>query len=297
MKKLFIIGNGFDLFHGLPTRYTDFMDFMKQHHPEVVEGYIEGIRLYSLLYWNKVDHIKEEILWNDMENIFGSYEMMEMMEEHRDWNSPYDYRGEADKRLLRILDMPLHINAYLQEWLEDIAPHIKHLQPNRKLNRLLSGPANLAVNFNYTTVLEDVYHIPDVVHIHGKKGGRLIMGHGEKLGRYYFDDTEYGINAVNEKYVITYYRNSYKNCAKIMKGFPELFEGDLLNSVSEVYIMGHSLNAIDMPYIRRIRRKLPNETRWFVFTLHGEEQYKDIMRSVPVAKKNLTYLRWEDYRE
>ena len=33
VQELFIIGNGFDLYHGLATRYTDFIEYMKSHHP------------------------------------------------------------------------------------------------------------------------------------------------------------------------------------------------------------------------------------------------------------------------
>lgn len=66
MCRLFIIGNGFDLYHKLPTRYIDFMHFMKAHHPKVADDFVAGIRGYSLLYFDKVDKIAEDILWNDM---------------------------------------------------------------------------------------------------------------------------------------------------------------------------------------------------------------------------------------
>lgn len=29
MTDLFVVGNGFDLYHGLPTRYTDFLSFVR----------------------------------------------------------------------------------------------------------------------------------------------------------------------------------------------------------------------------------------------------------------------------
>ena len=62
MKRLFIIGNGFDLNHGLPTRYTDFMNFMKSNHPDVSENFITGIKKYSLPYFDQMDKIQEDIL-------------------------------------------------------------------------------------------------------------------------------------------------------------------------------------------------------------------------------------------
>lgn len=38
MSKVLIIGNGFDIYHGLPTRYNDFL-FMAEHWNEFYEGY------------------------------------------------------------------------------------------------------------------------------------------------------------------------------------------------------------------------------------------------------------------
>ena len=34
MKKLFIIGNGFDIAHGLPTKYSDFQNYLINKYPE-----------------------------------------------------------------------------------------------------------------------------------------------------------------------------------------------------------------------------------------------------------------------
>lgn len=55
--KLFIIGNGFDLHHSLPTRYTDFMRFMKERHPYAAEQFVLGIGKYSLLYFDRMDEV------------------------------------------------------------------------------------------------------------------------------------------------------------------------------------------------------------------------------------------------
>ena len=57
--------------------------------------FIKGVGLYSLHYWNRMDWITEDILWNDMESIFRLYETMEMAEEHRDRDSSPDYHGPA----------------------------------------------------------------------------------------------------------------------------------------------------------------------------------------------------------
>lgn len=43
MKSLFIIGNGFDISHGLNTRYSDFMKYLTQYETppqEIIPGWI-----------------------------------------------------------------------------------------------------------------------------------------------------------------------------------------------------------------------------------------------------------------
>ena len=141
--RLFILGNGFDLFHGLPTRYADFMLFMRRRYPQVVEDYLLGIDRYSLPYFGQVAQMPQDILWNDMERIFGSYEIWEMVEEHRDWNSPHDYTGPASERLHRILHLPIRIHEFLTEWLQTLQPQIQQTKPRPALQRLFGAGEDL----------------------------------------------------------------------------------------------------------------------------------------------------------
>lgn len=39
-ERLLVIGNGFDLNHGLPTQFSDFRNYLKEHHPDDLR-YIE----------------------------------------------------------------------------------------------------------------------------------------------------------------------------------------------------------------------------------------------------------------
>jgi len=62
--NILIIGNGFDLAHDLPTKYTDFLEFCKRVFPiyENVEG--RGVHLYQQEYlfdWNFNKEIKEKL--------------------------------------------------------------------------------------------------------------------------------------------------------------------------------------------------------------------------------------------
>ena len=37
MSSLFIIGNGFDIAHGIPTKYRDFREFIIKSYPEAIK--------------------------------------------------------------------------------------------------------------------------------------------------------------------------------------------------------------------------------------------------------------------
>ncbi len=49
--KLYIIGNGFDLYHHLPSTYYDFRDFVKEKDPFVF-GIIEKYFDYTGAFWH-----------------------------------------------------------------------------------------------------------------------------------------------------------------------------------------------------------------------------------------------------
>ena len=61
--KLFIIGNGFDIGHGLPTGYWDFRTFLDLVHTEFLKSFEEHYDIYpgmsdeakkkTLSYWQR----------------------------------------------------------------------------------------------------------------------------------------------------------------------------------------------------------------------------------------------------
>lgn len=291
--NLFIIGNGFDLHHSLPTRYTDFMRFMKERHAYAAEQFVLGIARYSLLYFDRMAEISEDILWNDMENIFGSYEIMEMAEEHRQWDTHRDYSGPPSKPIMDMLRLPVNINRYLSEWIESIK--LDGVKPSAALAELFGRDKAIFISFNYTSTLEMVYGAENIWHIHGKLGERLIMGHAEAPARIYSDPGEYGINAVNETFVKDYLKNSRKDCKRVMSENKALFSSECLGDVSEIYVLGHSLNNVDMPYMRKIKRLCTSGAKWKAFILPDQREYFERrLRQIPVAAKNTGFMLWPE---
>ena len=62
--RLFIIGNGFDKAHGLPTGYMDFRDYLEKEDYE----YLAALESpYGYVPESKRDHV-EKYLWKEFEN-------------------------------------------------------------------------------------------------------------------------------------------------------------------------------------------------------------------------------------
>ena len=61
---LYILGNGFDLAHELPTAYWDFRTYLKSAHPEFLEAFEEHYDIYPSMS----DEAKKEYLWNRFES-------------------------------------------------------------------------------------------------------------------------------------------------------------------------------------------------------------------------------------
>ena len=66
LMKLFIIGNGFDIGHGLPTRYWDFRNYLEKNYPVFLKSFEEHYYIYS----NMSDKEKAKRVRHDVNDTF-----------------------------------------------------------------------------------------------------------------------------------------------------------------------------------------------------------------------------------
>ena len=84
MKNLFIIGNGFDLAHKLPTRYSDFKNYLTKKFPSADTKYVyvpestidqDGNEVYNktevVSFLLKIISEIEGDEWNNLETTLG----------------------------------------------------------------------------------------------------------------------------------------------------------------------------------------------------------------------------------
>ena len=272
MKKLFIIGNGFDRAHELPTAYNP-------HFKEIAEE-IEQISYFWDIYQSR-----EVDIWADFENCL-SHPDFNLLEEIFDGYAP-DYLSDYERDRNAIITQ-VDFNGRLLEALHlfvDRAEYaIDKVSPLSKY-RDCFNQNDLFITCNYTHTLEKVYDIDscNVLHIHGEAGkNNLILGYPEgnyEAEKYYYDvrkkgcgpyrvvDIEVHIEDIFKDGLIDYYTytayNSLINKTKSFYKSPqtkklEAFLKDI--NVDEIFVIGHSC-AIDFPYFEYINHKFPL-ARW-----------------------------------
>ncbi|WP_053932605.1 AbiH family protein [Pseudomonas coronafaciens] len=75
VKKLYVIGNGFDLYHGIPSSYCAFKDFVRANDREVfewVEDYVPAGE-----YWGELEsslaYLDTDSIVDERTQFLGSY--------------------------------------------------------------------------------------------------------------------------------------------------------------------------------------------------------------------------------
>ena len=286
MKRLFIIGNGFDLVHDLPTKYLDYRIFLK-NSSENDSFCMDMEQAYGLNeftdYW-----------WRDFETNLGlgdnfeaDFEAMaetaigEMVTD--DGEQMYDVEETLRCHFEPYYEFMNNLNETVLQWVESI--DITGIRPVFK--RIIEKD-NYFLTFNYTNVLEHVYNIPinKVCHIHGSvEEGFVIMGHGNKaaIEKYQKEADEKSKRlekngAEISRGICNFYRASFKDTKDIIRMNESAF--NRYGGASEIHIFGHSLGKVVMPYFQEIRKRVLKTTNWY-FYVHCD------MKELPEKRERL----------
>ena len=257
VKHLYIIGNGFDIFTGLKTRYVDFRWWLEHNYPFIYENM-------------QVTYDMDVEWWNDFEVQLGKLdiqayvrkftppekpieEILKTIEERKvfekKYNLPPDLHHESHcaKRLRGLLDV---LQYCFEKWVENNQKMIT----NPKYV-YLEKDDSFFINFNYTDVLQWLYKIPEeqVLHIHGRasKHERLIFGHSSFLR---------GSGSIDEEQVCYELSRYEKNPYEYINRHGEL--SDILKDVEQVHIYGFSFFPVDEDYVDWIYLHAPKESQW-----------------------------------
>lgn len=267
MSKLFIIGNGFDIHHGIPSRYTDFADWLEGEDREVFDAFEEFIP--SSFDASGV----ERAGWADLENNLANFDVQQLLDYGdnflpsygaEDWSESghHDHEHELDEKT-SLVSSRLH--RCFVRWLRTLDSASATRFPVSAVDR-----RGKFLNFNYTPTLQRVYGATDVLHIHGSlldDVEDIVLGHGwdpakHKQWASHIDESTDTRVASGYHLIDKYFRKTFKPTSKIIARNWQFFCS--LGSVTEVFVLGHGLADVDRPYFEQILLGVPKSARWTI---------------------------------
>lgn len=255
MTTLYIIGNGFDLSHGLPTDYGSFYKHAKESLDEMDAYYISGGPVGKP--------------WHDFENCLGTYSWelfydafndIDVTSESFRLRDAYCLEDELAERSGAIVE---RIEELFREWVSDI--DVSDAQA-----KFAFDPNSMFLTFNYTETLQEVYGVSnnDVLYIHGNAAAfdKLIFGHGESRE----EEPEIDANGDSNRTMFTDAENAakypfyafQKPVVETIKEHGDYFFS--LRGVTKTVVIGHSLNDIDLPYFQEVAKNTTG-CNWLIY--------------------------------
>jgi len=257
-KHLYIIGNGFDRHHGIPSNYYDkgggpcFRKWLDENEYEILCEIDDNFGRTDELWWTKFEEslASVETLRVAYEEAFECYPNFGSDDFHdRDW---YDAELSVENRLNIVY---FDIVSAFRKWINQLPLG----NPMKKIR--IEKSDSIFLSFNYTDTLESLYEVPssNILYIHGKANSddELILGHGltyQDLQRVLeqYETVESGdyVYQRAKDAALNSVASHRKKTEAIIRENKEWFNG--LFDVTNIHIYGHSLNCIDMPYYRML---------------------------------------------
>ena len=269
-NTLYIIGNGFDLYHGVRSKYRHFFCWLN------LKGY-ENIANAIQTMFPKLN-LQIDSLWQNFEAALGVYDVDDLYS--RNYvrpDNPWDdiEEGRAIKEATdKVANVCARIKPLLKTWAKDI--EIDYVKPLCNLSK-----GSKFLTFNYTMVLEEIYGIPssNICHIHEsvRSNEDLIVGHdAERLMKHEpISDDE----IIKQEY-IAIMNGLEKDKQRQYEKYRDFFSS--LKTINHVVVLGHSLADPDLFYFGKVIDECPN-AQWY-FSVYSDEDKKQVTRFANLAK-------------
>lgn len=304
MEELYIIGNGFDRYHGMETSYYHFREYLRENNCTVYKSVMkflyyktkketEEIKENRSEFWSNFEYNLRKL---DEENIIDECHTFLTSYGDSNWRDRmhHDYQYCIDEKISCLSSLLLE---EFTKWIRSCNCELKDFIPKVKLNK-----GAKFMTFNYTMTLQEIYDVEPnkVFHVHNsiEGEGELVLGHNysesERLyeesktptiktmgdvdnilaDRVFEDDIRYH---EGEEILKSYYNKNYKDSGSIIKKNKSFFAG--LSDVDKIYILGHSMSVVDITYMKEILKSVSDKTLWY-FTQNSEEDVVNIQNFV-----------------
>ena len=296
--NLNIIGNGFDLYHGLPSSYYYFGCFLIENDCELYDelsamyGFTKG--KFTGFPYDDFTYGVEDYFWRDFEKHLGEIDNLWVEETLQD-DLGLEYNDAVNLEMYQYNNSE-EIKKALSRWIKNIVDKEKNYSIIRKKMKeekfkLKLSKKDFFLSFNYTHTLEEIYHIEDnqILHVHGEctkfEEDDLIIGHGNDTGieEARNDITKFEMNNFDQAS-----RNRENEFKCILSNLTELrkdvnwcmnkcnsFFNKMPNKPDKVQVYGLSMGDVDIPYLINVRERWP-DAKWR-FSYYSENQIDNIL--------------------
>lgn len=303
MKKLFIIGNGFDLHHQLPTGVNDFIEILEQK--DVNEYYLTA-----------------EVDWSDYEESLSYFGLESMSEEFLEYpNYLSDRESDRDGGIFTMeqimSEMQDVVKESLTEMIENAEQTIEDILEDYTFpsseNKVFTNDS-IFITFNYTSTLENLYNLNEkigILHIHGHiyNNQELVFGyseHGDEVLKSFavqgvavsgYKQRDYNEDDIPDYYVHKQYDEMYSFYAsnkKVLR-LQELYNflsAYTKDKIVEIVVLGHSMGNVDKPYFDLID-KIISPKKWIISQYNNFPNNKYMEKYTFVNK--VTFCKITDY--
>lgn len=248
-RILYIIGNGFDLAHGIKSSYWNFREWLV-------------LNKYNLVGMMDVFFSNQRDVWSSIEQALGEYDEGSILDYCRP-DEEFDYEHSLSSSA-RVGDSPMAIfrpvleefRQAFRDWVNSI--EISGIEKVYKLNK-----DSQYLSFNYTDTLETEYGIAQnqVTHIHGSRlnDEEYIIGHNNNRNP----------SSVWDDDGLTFEQQAYENIIVWMNEFTKQYNRNIANhssyDIKQIIVIGHSMSKVDWPYFREIIKNIGKEIPWIVY--------------------------------
>lgn len=289
-KSLVIIGNGFDIMHGVKSSYWEFQKTIGKNNP---------------LRWEMETYLDTGDLWSNLEDSLGKLNYSMFLNPHviDMWLDNFgaynpdcqaaDFFAAVETAIGPTFNIPRELNYRFRKWVKTL----KVESADRPFSMLYGDYKVL--NFNYTEFIETLYGAKreNVCYIHGcrktekgKKPDEIILGHKPGMEEEQWDKVElkpFKFKNPYKRYIMEaametaareaawYDESTTKKCGDIIKNHKDFFDG--LSSIEEVFIIGHSLSEVDYPYFEEVRSRC--DAKWHI----GYHSLDDMKRLIALV--------------
>ena len=279
-RTLYILGNGFDLMHGVQSSYHAFRDSMGKNNKvrRTLEEYFNVADLWA--------NLEESLAHFDLNRMCNSYvmdAMLEIMDVYGEDAGAAEYYMAVEYAIEPLRIIAVELPKTFRRWVESLEIGTDE----RPLLHLFGNGRGKVFNFNYTEFPEVMYNIQEenICYIHGcrkkikyQPKEDLILGHlpGLSDASYYVEEKPVWKKNPYNRYLVesaqnnaidmaVQYDNSFtKKCSEIIRTKAHFFCG--LSNIQNVVVIGHSLSPVDWDYFVKIRDSFPNNNNvnWYI---------------------------------